>query len=272
MDLLSVQKNPHVICFGDKTQLVNLFKKISNYESSFNKLKIEEVQTNFYNFKIDTKYYELDLVLELVQFDHNISRLNTILSNLTLLNEIQSIFILIDDKNFKYLSKIESLIDKLDELNKENSCLNILILNGDFQVAGEIENFLSKRDNFVKIKLDDEEKNVLDDDEDQFSDFDELINTILVHSWEGISLKSDKKAVKRLDKFKTDKKLDLVDEDFDDKNLNFEDLMMNLKDIREKSMNLDFEERKKYAENITLNFWKSIEGDPEEVKEISDEK
>ena len=264
MDLVSTKK-ASVLCFGDKLECENVFNKIVNYDSSMNKIYMNEIGLNIYSFNLNTKYYDLELTLELVPLESNSDRVCSIAADEHLLNNIQSIFVVLSDKNCQYLVQIDHLISKIEKLNKSNSCLNIFILNNETKCLDMIS---KKYQNFLKIKLN-EDKNLLDEDEEEtFSDLDELVNNILVHSWEGIELKSDKISKKKFENTKSEKD----NEQFDENNCNLENLMMNLKDIREKSLNMDFEERKKYAENVTLNFWKSIGGEPDEINGLDDEK
>ena len=51
---------------------------------------------------------------------------------------------------------------------------------------------------------------------------------------------------------------------------NFEDLLMNLTDYKTKAEGLDFEERKKFAENVVLKFWESIGGDENEIGDLNE--
>ncbi|RNA06300.1 Alpha- and gamma-adaptin-binding p34 [Brachionus plicatilis] len=263
VDMVS-RKNVSVLCFGEKNECEHFFKKIQNYDSSINKIYLNETELNIYSFRLDTKYYDLDLVLEFVPFEPNCDRVRSIASDEPFLNNIQSIFILVNNKNYQFIGQLDQLVNKLENMNESNSCLSILILTEETKIPL----ILSKRyENFLKIKLNGE-KNLLDESEDSFLDFDEMINGILVHSWEGIELKSDKKVMKKFEKIDTE----MNDSEFDDKNFNLENLMMNLKDIREKSKNMDFEERKKFAENVTLNFWKSVGGEPDEIDGLDDKK
>ncbi|CAF0742956.1 unnamed protein product [Brachionus calyciflorus] len=270
MEYLSMQKNPNVLCFGSEEQCSILFNKISNYKNPSNKFKIDKLDNFFYNLQIDTKYYDLNLQIEVVPIEQVSTRVDSVLSNEFLLNQIQSIFVLIDAKNSNITQKIENLSKKLDELNEDNSCLNILIANDEFRNE-EVEKFLENNENFVKIKLNNDENLSDDVEKEPFSDFDELINCILVHSWEGMVLKTDKKASKNTKKINKSNNQVSNDEDLDEPDSDLDNLMMNLKEIREQSLKLDFNERKKYAENVTLNFWKSIGGDPDEIKDLSEE-
>ena len=45
---------------------------------------------------------------------------------------------------------------------------------------------------------------------------------------------------------------------------------MNLNEYKSKAEGLDFEERKKYAENIVLKFWESIGGDADEIGDLNE--
>lgn len=260
---INLTQNVSALCFGDKKDCQNLFKKIENYDSSINKIYLNELELNKYSFRLDTKYYNLDLTLELFPIESDFDCVDSITSKTELLNNIQSIFIVLNERNLSFLTQLDQLVLQLEKLNKSNSCLSILILTDETKYKAIPEIY----QNFLKIRLN-EEKNLLDEDEESFSDFDELINSILVHSWEGIELKSDKKVLKKFENI--DNQID--NEEFDEKNFNLENLMMNLKDIREKSLKLDFDDRKKFAENVTVNFWKSIGGESEEIYGLDETK
>ncbi len=63
------------------------------------------------------------------------------------------------------------------------------------------------------------------------------------------------------------------DADPDDNNkdaFNFEDLLMNLTDYKSKAAELEFDDRKKFAEDIVLKFWNAIGGDKEEIEGLAD--
>jgi hypothetical protein len=63
-----------------------------------------------------------------------------------------------------------------------------------------------------------------------------------------------------------------IDEDkYDEESeFNFENLIMNLGEIKSKANDMSFEERKKYAENVVMNFWRSIGGDEKEIAGLDD--
>lgn len=120
---------------------------------------------------------------------------------------------------------------------------------------------------------------------DSFNGLDELINCIFVHPWSDIVLRDENTTpFIPLGETSVITGNNLLVEAVvggDDENqggapkseedaFNFEDLLMNLTDYKAQADNLDFEERKKYAENIVLKFWESIGGDKEEVGDLND--
>ena len=74
------------------------------------------------------------------------------------------------------------------------------------------------------------------------------------------------------DKTKIDEKSyrnpDDDEDDGEDGEFSFENLIMNLNDMRSKASSLSFEERKKYAETVVKNFWQSMGGDENEIADL----
>ena len=115
---------------------------------------------------------------------------------------------------------------------------------------------------------------------DSFSGLDELINCILVHPWSDIVLKDEKSASIATSKREEEAVKSLLDASeeaaktdapkSEDDAFNFEELLTNLSDYKTQADTLDFEERKKFAENIVLKFWESIGGDKDEIGDLSD--
>lgn len=122
---------------------------------------------------------------------------------------------------------------------------------------------------------------------DSFNGLDELINCIFVHPWSDIVLR-DEKTTPFIPLGETsiitgnnllvdavagdDENAEKVGEapKSEEDAFNFEDLLMNLTDYKAQADNLDFEDRKKYAESIVLKFWESIGGDKEEIGDLND--
>jgi hypothetical protein len=48
-------------------------------------------------------------------------------------------------------------------------------------------------------------------------------------------------------------------------------MLFNLKEMREKSMQLNGEERKNYAQKVVVDFWRALGGDEEEIKNLDDD-
>lgn len=127
-------------------------------------------------------------------------------------------------------------------------------------------------------------KDVKENDEDSYTDLDEFINCIFVHSWSNIELKSEKNEAGSLKKIninanevnKAESSTDdekpekTVEEDSDKDAFNFEDMLMNLSDYKSKASGLEFDERKKFAEDIVLKFWDAIGGDRDEIAGLGD--
>ena len=47
-------------------------------------------------------------------------------------------------------------------------------------------------------------------------------------------------------------------------------MLMNLSDYKSKASGLEFEDRKKFAEDIVLKFWNAISGDKDEISGLGD--
>lgn len=274
----------NILGFGNLDLFKSLINKINNefktnetYKNSLNQIEI--VQTNatdscMFKIKINTKYYDLDLNLELISTDLDENdlklKLDKYLSNRDDLvkSSIQGILILVDKEKFDFVSSnlFESVLNKNNENDDSSSCLNILILNEfDKLINEKVELFLDKYEDFVSIKLNLNE-DTKEEQDDEFSGLDELINSFLVHSWTDMILKSDKKSQKSEQGEENNESED--ENGLNEADFNFENLLMNLKEIREKATNLSFDERKKYAEEVAINFWKSIGGDSEELGDL----
>ena len=302
MSSSTIEKNkPTLLALGDIDSYKSLFNQIKNqfltkkmYKNSLNQIEfISSSNENSHLLRINTKYYDIDLNVEFIS---SILDLESSKNH----QHLEAIFIILNKNNSHNFHQNESF-ERLVENNKNK--LNILL--SDNQLDKETrDDFLNKFDEFVdlNISLDNREIKVEvgndndddEDDQDDYSDLDELINSIFVHSWSKMNLKDEKNQTVSSNKTtnsqdsdrntseisdntvagssvenKVDtKKLEDIDSDLNE--LDFENLIMNLNDIRKKAENLSFDERKKYAENVVMNFWKSIGGNEEEIAGLDD--
>ena len=95
------------------------------------------------------------------------------------------------------------------------------------------------------------------------ADFYSCINCLFVHDWQEIKLKEPAKPAEAASKQPDDD-----NEEDEPDNFNFEDMLMNLGELKSKAASLSFEERKKYAEDIVLKFWETMGGDESEIAEL----
>jgi hypothetical protein len=285
-------KNVDIIAFGDSNDYRRMFEILNNqfttnetYKNKPNQIKFNLKTTNnenLFEMNITTKYYDSELIIETFSFDE----LETELDKNNQGSNKDGVFILVSQN-----TDIELLLNSKTSCeffkSKENA-LNILIRNDSNKINQEkVESFLYKFENFIEIKLElnqnkferkDDSEN---DDETDFTSLDELINLFFVHTWSNMRLKSGKVSnnqetltVQNV----TDKKEDnadvldpIIDEENnidDEDEFSFENLLMNLNEMKMKASNLSFEERKKYAETVVKNFWQSMGGDQSEIGDL----
>ena len=102
------------------------------------------------------------------------------------------------------------------------------------------------------------------EDDDESEAICELIDCLFVHQWPKMSLKLEQKP-------NIDQDLKQYDNDDEDDNDEFDYILSNLNDLKEKATQLSFEERKKFAEEIAVKFWKSIGGQDDEINGLEDD-
>lgn len=294
----------NIIGFGDVNLFNKLFQKLNSqfstnetYANKPNQISISgktNQATNLFEMKITTKYYDLDLDLEILSLDMLEEKVG---DNKVGAHGLEGIFFLLTQ---------ESDVHRLNTvqceqfLNDNQNCLSVLITDESSQIDQEsVKHFLNKYEHFVPIELElMKETTVLsgeendDSDESSFTDLDELINLVFVQSWSNMRLKNGKAAqasmpdttsilendVQTNDVKVVEKPLltNLQDDacenrENEDDEFNFENLIMNLNEMRSKAENLSFDERKKYAENVVKNFWKSMGGDDSEIADLDED-
>ena len=284
---------------NDQFEMSNLYKKSSNRI----KIAASESISDSYHVQINTKYYNLELNLDLLPLNATTKsdlkfKLNTYATNKI---NMEGFLMLFDDKIkdlsaefFFNLVKVsnynnESTEQSNDEDTAEaadlkfNSRLNVFVLNRvENEEAKEIvENLFRKfqdHNEFIKVNLNLETENMPsssrtnkqdEEEEEEFSELDELINGLFVHEWSNLELNEERKNVTEVEeRAKEEEETAPPDEVA---NFGFENLLMNLKEMKDKADSLGFEERKKYAEQVVINFWKSIGGDMSELNGLDDE-
>jgi hypothetical protein len=100
---------------------------------------------------------------------------------------------------------------------------------------------------------------------------DELVNSIFVHPWSEMVLKSSSGGVQEaVGSVATSVATAEGEEAADEGAFNFEEMLMNLNEYKAKADGLEFEERKKFAEDVVRKFWASIGGDDEELNDLNE--
>ncbi len=283
-------QTPTLLAIGDSNAFKIVFNKINQTCSkAANRIEIKEHdregESKSYEFRIDTKYYELSMKIRFLSFE---SSENAMKANLKrLLDEenvlVEAVFVLLSEPSDK--SKVDILSESFHSIDNAKRCFNVLLYQeGQCET---IENLANKfTETFFCIKLDsnepqqinDSNKLLKDEDEMEESGFDELINCLFVHEWQTMSLKSEIKTntqtpVKQEELSKTEfhienqtaaasKERESDKEEVDD---DFESLLTNLSEMRNKAANMSEEERKTYAEDVVKKFWKAIGGDEEDL-------
>lgn len=284
--LVENKKSTTLIGLGDFEFLKKLIDKIneefksnSKYKNSLNSIDIastSESDNRLFEIKIDTKYYNLRCELVLVAFESlDALKLNK--------NEIEGIVVVLS-KSTSPLS-----LANLERLKEFNAGLNLLIWNdlSDEAIKKSLKDEVEKNLSEELIEL--EFKNNLveqtslsgDEDEDEFSELDELINCLLVHNWLNMSLKvtltENKEARVEAKKPEVAEEVEPTEPEDDDggggvcSEFDVESLIANLSEMRTKAGEMSFEERKVYAEKVVMNFWKSIGGDENEIGNLDED-
>jgi len=298
---------PNIIAFGNPNEYQKLFHLLNNefsnndtYKNKPNQMSINAnapENVNSYEIKIRTKYYDSDLSLEIFP----LNELDTKIDDKTIVENLEGVFLLVSQSSDHEL--IQSSKSCKNFFKSKENYLNILITNNysDTMSQEKVNNFLNQCETFVEIKLElnqdhlsSKEESDSDNDESDFTSLDELINLIFVNNWSVRTLKSEKvsnkikesealnkeenkndakeEIIPSTDKTKIDEKSDRNpdddEDDGEDDEFSFENLIMNLNDMRSKASSLSFEERKKYAETVVKNFWQSMGGDENEIADL----
>lgn len=289
--LIMSTKTPILLAIGDPNEFKTIFNKINHVcSNTINKIQIKENNqeggNKSWDLEIATKYYDYSLNIKFLSFESTENVMKSILEQL--LNEenslVEAVFVLLsgsnDESNFEILSKSLSSIENVER------CFNVLLYqDGRCENIDSLANKLPEP--FLCIRLDSSEQqpkdsNEMSKDEEEMeeSGFDELINCLYVHEWQSMRLKSEEKvktqaAVKQEESSKTEAKTENItasaskekesasnEEKLAD---DFESLLTNLSEMRNKAASMSEEERKKYAEDVVKKFWKAIGGDEEDL-------
>lgn len=260
-----LDNRPTIYAIGSSDSYKSLFSRInsefksnSKYIDSPNKLNILDSSSEraAYTLQITTKYYDLDLDLVVLSPEDCASKLETV--------NLEGILLFLNKE-----SPNQNATEFLLKIFDENFEIFKSIIRDGSNFEEVIENFKSIED-VIQINLTEDPSE--NDDNEVFSDLDELINSIFVHSWSNIELKDEKSNVKTSVadeielKNETKEAVAAGNEDA----FNFEELLMNLGGYKAKAEDLEFEERKKFAEDVVLKFWKSIGGDEDEINDLNE--
>lgn len=276
---------PTLLALGDANLYSILFDKINTQFSTSQtyKNKPNQIQISNNLFKINTKYYDHSLVYDLVGLSELKSKLESIKTQDSFC--LEGVFILLSNNQDLELLNLD-LLEQFMKLNED--CFSVLVLNEKHDIKTEdLKMFQNKFQDLIEIKINFSENAAKeaeaeteadsDDDESDFSDLDELINCLFVHNWSNMTLKAECKAKEpKREEIKANENEPskssasndaIIDENKydEDSEFNFENLIMNLSEIKTKANGMSFEERKKYAESVVMNFWRSIGGDEKEI-------
>ena len=197
-----------------------------------NNIKLIELDEINYQLKIQTKYYDYNTLIKF--FDSIIPDSHT---------DLDGILIILANPD-ELIQNVKNLMKK----NNENSFKAVI-----YDQTNELLAKTFEIDDLIQIKLNLNKEIEDDDDEDEL---DEFINSIFVHSWSDLKLKNESKATNLQEAEKEE------DEDEEDE---FEDLISNLAEMKTKASQMGFEERKLYAEEVVKKFWRSINGNEDEL-------
>jgi hypothetical protein len=235
MNPMSSSSSHFIAAFGAINSYKLLFNKINNkFETNKqeNNIKLIELDEVNYQLKIQTKYYDYDTLIKL--FDSNIPDST----------DLDGVLIILANPD-ELIQKVTNLMKK----NNENNSFKAVI----YDQTSELLAKTFEIDDLIQIKLDLNKEIVDDDDEDEL---DEFINSLFVHTWSDLKLKNDSKATNLQE---AEKEEDEYEED------EFEDLISNLAEMKTKASQMGFEERKLYAEEVVKKFWRSINGNEDEL-------
>lgn len=319
-----VKKKSSLIGYGELVLFKNLINRINQefasnrkYKNSLNTISItaQNGTESAYDVRIDTKYYTHECELHLVSSESEFSAKLAEKSDAAL-HEIEGLIVLLADGGaLKFPKAIQ--LDKYQDTNLGR--LSILIHVGlvDSATKKEAKNEISKLNedfyefeltslNEDSIPIEIKEKNDDDSDEedDEFSVLDELINCLFVHDWINMVRKTEKESSLRFKsgnlyyrvqiepfplillkylynllesnggecQLATDNTEEAKTNNSDDENeFSVESLIANLSELRSKASHMNFEDRKLFAEKVVTNFWKSIGGDANELLNLDDD-
>lgn len=251
-----------IVALGDINSYRQLFEKINTkYESASNSLtirsKLEETTLkNCFQIRIRTKYYDLDSDLVVISTTEEVSNLDDV-------EDLEGVFILLNSNDEIYYFQNDS-IRKL--LNENEACFKAVLFNAT--TNDEIRDLVDTYENLICVDLKPNESDQDESDQD-FDGLDEFVNSLFVHSWPNLKMKSASNVNKQSNgEDKTEENLGDEDED-DEENFNFEHMISNLAEMRDKASAMSFEERKLYAEDMVKKFWRSIGGNEDEISDLS---
>jgi hypothetical protein len=279
------------------------------YSKSKNRIELSatSVESNQHVLNVETKYYDVQLDVETVFNEADfLNRVDRLLED----HQVEALFIFTANQGWQPARNVIKH-QKWSQLTNDSSLLKILItspnedafdcLLGDESLDDfvTIKLDISKETNGVLIDQSLETPNDDEDEDDEdYSDLDELINAIFVHPWQSMQMKGESSSRRQettsafnaiagvTAASSVAAAIDQSDPKEDDQNetendgdhnkdtedaFDFEHLMMNLHDIRSKASGMTFDERKKYAENVVMNFWRSMGGDEDEINGLDDD-
>lgn len=251
-----------------------------------------------YPWHLETKYYTVDLFLHTVE---------DIVASPEFVDTIEALVIHFDPLEEKSFGNVAAQLPVLDGYDAE---VQIIVCESLNQVEDNISNkYLDwcVKNKFELVELCSQRQNEADDDGEEEDDYEisgyrRILGALQAHFWPNLKMK-DKNDAKLNFKAPTDssfslvasadaasekssiekestrtEKLDaLLNDEFlqsaesGDSSLSFEELFQKFSEMKDKASTLTGEERKQYAEKVTIAFWKAIGGDEEEIAGLSGE-
>lgn len=209
-----INKNQLLLFIGSDDFFRNLFEKI-NAKSQLNSIK-NKVIINSLNKKINisTKYYKTEFDFKIIKSNEKIEIQDDIL--------LLGFVICLDD------TQIDSSLFSREDI------LKVALFNLN---SSKNKDIYCEKYNFDCIEIRDlsskNDENENDDDDDEFDYVDDLLNSLFSYKWPIIN--------------SGDSKIDSNEQEF-------ENILWNLKSMREEASKLSSDERKDYAEKVVQNF------------------
>lgn len=273
-DLLLRMDTSLLLALADKTEFDQFAREINErLQNETNRIEIKPTDDDTsYQAFIDTKYYKADVLIHILPIDIDSQAIQVKLDGYKSEKiNIEGFLVLMTQQKLdqllakSFISIIRSINESESsdqEIDNPHSRLNLYIEHS--QLIGDTESLFDRydsHDEYLRVNL---HKETTDETDEEFED---LVNCLLTHSWSSsIMNESTPPAASGASSSQT---CEQQEESVD--SFGVEELISNLHDMKKKAEEMSFEERKKYAEQVVLNFWKSIGGDPAEIGDLDDD-